>query len=93
MTGAPELKPCPFCGGEADILTCFVMCLRCGSRGAIRGEEESRLVDPIEAWNRRAPSPAVQRVVEEMRVSMLSDIYPNSADVRNWITLLEGEGK
>ena len=43
-----ELKPCPFCGGEAEPVfeidgTTTVECIKCGA-----------LVDGIEAWNRRA---------------------------------------
>lgn len=50
-----ELKPCPFCGGEAH-LTCevasrwyIIRCLRCGAASA-------KIASPkrvIEAWNRR----------------------------------------
>lgn len=58
-----ELKPCPFCGHEAELSsgkfdgkdTSYVMCKRCGSQG------EFFFVSPkyasaeraIKAWNRR----------------------------------------
>lgn len=53
-----ELKPCPFCGGEAEIVEndCFVdVCcknLRC--RGWASCLEYKTKKEAIEAWNRRA---------------------------------------
>ena len=53
-----ELKPCPFCGGEAKVMDMgyphWVYCTKCGAKvhggvvGAIKGVNAS-----IEAWNRR----------------------------------------
>lgn len=51
-----QLKPCPFCGGEARMLSgdgywCQIGCIACGGRA----EEFPQNWDKaIEAWNRRA---------------------------------------
>lgn len=54
-----ELKPCPFCGGEAEVLTAEsmnggylfgIMCNDCRSRGDVYNTE----AEATEAWNTRA---------------------------------------
>ena len=58
-----ELKPCPFCGGEAHIdgtswrptdgaEVAWVTCKRCDAYGPTLPLKEA-----IAAWNRRAPEP------------------------------------
>ena len=56
-----DLKPCPFCGGEAthdtDGSAIWVICKKCGARctsSFFSGKKGVRIVD--ERWNRRAPS-------------------------------------
>jgi Lar family restriction alleviation protein len=63
-----ELKPCPFCGGEAYTYTCSTMrkgkladlwivhCKGCGLNYPpnIRGYRGEYEFEAIEAWNRRA---------------------------------------
>ena len=48
-----ELKPCPFCGGEATIgwfFDCYyAYCINCHAEIRLEGRAEA-----IEAWNRRA---------------------------------------
>ena len=57
-----ELKPCPFCGGEAVLRTsvffkhdAYVRCKKCGAKSMSypsASAEDARL-RTIEAWNRR----------------------------------------
>ena len=52
---APELKPCPFCGGEAEIerytIKPYVACMKCGCSMPDRHQTAEQA---IEAWNARA---------------------------------------
>lgn len=49
-----ELKPCPFCGGEATIFdhdhAYWATCLKCEAEIMMQGS----YLEAIEAWNRRA---------------------------------------
>ena len=56
-----ELKPCPFCGGEAILQEtgsswCNVICDKCGAmtKCILNNCEYSSKDKAIEAWNRRA---------------------------------------
>lgn len=54
----PEIKPCPFCGGRAELRKSsyphWVVCQSCGAmiHGGVMGEKEGERAS-IEAWNRR----------------------------------------
>lgn len=59
---AETLDPCPFCGGESDVMTpeddqmrkAAVMCMGC----YVLGPERETSAEAIAAWNRRAALPA-----------------------------------
>jgi Lar family restriction alleviation protein len=89
-----ELKACPFCGSAADLVshedqrvtnyTYEVSCRGCGVRGegADCGWNEnsgSAKAEAVEIWNRRAPSPAVVRLVEACRDTLDWLELPGSA--------------
>lgn len=48
------LKPCPFCGGEADFIaeTATIRCKQCGGAFIVTNPLISRL-EVYQAWNRR----------------------------------------
>lgn len=52
---AEKLKPCPFCGGEAEVKQAYdghycVSCMICGIRTLFSDKKSI----PIKLWNRRA---------------------------------------
>ena len=60
MSDAPELLPCPFCGGEAwgywGGTHHFVACRKCPAEISSRNR-----ADAVSYWNRRTPDPAAIR--------------------------------
>jgi Lar family restriction alleviation protein len=71
MSDAPELKPCPFCGGKALLTNrempgcAFVVCEGCQAQG-----DDGTVERVVAAWNRRADlhraevEAAVKRAIE-----------------------------
>lgn len=58
-----ELKCCPFCGGEAKVHDCQVICIKCYSGTAV----ESNTNDAIRLWNTRKPlDNIVENIVESL---------------------------
>ena len=53
MENKQELKKCPFCGGEAEIVRDWIRCIKCGVWTDVPKEEDG-LPKSIQAWNTRA---------------------------------------
>ena len=67
---APEIKPCPFCGGKAKVEksrtlrgAVFIACRRGHSDGTLYAS----LSTAIAAWNTRTPDPLLAEALEALR--------------------------
>lgn len=77
-----ELKPCPFCGGEAEFeregnyrQSCIVSCRSCGARHESSDEDDCNGA----TWNLRADSDEVTELKAQLK--LLSAAKPNIAIV------------
>lgn len=70
-----QLKPCPFCGGEAelcstrlseDCMGAYVACTSCHTQTDMMEDAYAPFEDAVSAWNRRTLNPALQQVVEAL---------------------------
>ena len=63
-----ELKPCPFCGGEARLIHLndvnkYVECVDCNAESALY----DRRIQAIEAWNNRPIEDEKDREIERLK--------------------------
>ena len=85
MSDAPELKPCPFCGGEAEFHSllpryddAFVCCPNCeidGPRFGGNDDREGSNAQAIAAWNTRAALREIEEL--EAKVQSLTALLDN----------------
>lgn len=65
-----ELKPCPFCGGEAELMDgsiiCFVHCDSCKTTGCTFVSECAS--QAVAAWNTRATDTELTRLKRQVEV-------------------------
>lgn len=47
-----KLKPCPFCGGKAELFTNAVYCLKCGCR-IVKTTIDNKKYEAEDLWNTR----------------------------------------
>lgn len=89
-----NLKPCPFCGGEAGVSErydeyCAVRCITCGAKTNFSMTKKGA----IELWNRREPIDKVVKQLEECKCNdgLPADIVWNNA-VKICIEIVEKGG-
>jgi Lar family restriction alleviation protein len=82
---APELLPCPFCGGEAQRITLgpddgpdneggdVIVCARCQASSHVEFGRKENLVD---RWNTRAASTPLLEALEKTR-QLVADCAPS----------------
>lgn len=97
---APELKPCPFCGGECKLDSSemgaarevwhFVWCPTCKITGGLRKSSEEALL----MWNTRAPQePQWEQMTEETTFEDGEELlaYDPDWDMTCHLKILSGE--
>ena len=78
MENKQELKKCPFCGGEAEIVQDWIRCIKCGVWTDVPKEEDG-LPKSIQAWNTRA------KQVDERIVLDVDAVYREILNVQEEI--------
>ena len=60
-----KLKPCPFCKGEAGVMSkdwCFVFCKECDAEA----DSYETIAEAIDAWNRRDTETELLEALQEL---------------------------
>jgi Lar family restriction alleviation protein len=69
-----KIKPCPFCGGKADVTRYYesgeeigsaIVCNNCGV--SVHNVEADNVQDNVKAWNKRATSDLPNDIVTDFR--------------------------
>lgn len=60
----PELKPCPFCGGEAEK----------NGGGVIQCQHCGACIANARQWNKRVPNDVLIEALEDARLSVAADL-------------------
>lgn len=77
-----ELKPCPFCGGEAEIKNdlgndcVYISCKWCHCNSRLSENQE----EVIEAWNTRKPIDDIVEQLEKLKEWGYAELMPCEVD-------------
>lgn len=71
-----ELKPCPFCGGEARSHVECVGCIRCGCET----DDFQTEAEALEAWNKRTTQPNLLERVREFAREIIELAHEGDVD-------------
>lgn len=95
-----ELKPCPFCGGEAVVHAndgVKVICRECGasSKGLVDGYSQGRpngsaIKGVVKAWNTRKPMERIVEQLEEMGNIKFSSLSKPLIAVEDVLKIVKG---
>lgn len=90
MTKQPELKPCPFCGGEAKIGSLggdqenwAIWCSECGTPCVETGRQGDTKMGIIKVWNTRAKIEVTDEMVSNAKnhVRRVYNMYGDSVEI------------
>jgi hypothetical protein len=91
MTAPTNLKPCPFCGGEAEIIRTSVHCNSptCEAQPFTAGQS---VEEAIAAWNRRASDaelPVGEKVALDIAKWFVQGDRPDEWKLKEWAEALD----